>query len=289
MVSILFLFSSKLIPHGVSGIDYTKLFGEFNCGAGILNRNGTDRSLMDEIISHTDENNKEMRMRDYFGFGESSCCDVESGMNSLVQDSKVENCSSVPRACEERTVGTDTYSATDYSSEIRVGVSVKGENISWDPETVVKFHVKGENISWDPETVVNFHVSHESSSTEKQNQMGSAEQIQEAAFSNPNLQQLHISESEGIDHFHVGSSTLKSVEAFNTFQYWRVPVPELELDFSLAETDKPTAVQVKAEVTDETMRQTFASELNIDMEIDVSSFEMLFIIFGGCILSRLLL
>jgi hypothetical protein len=272
----------------VSGIDYTKLFGEFNCGAGILNRNGTDRSLMDEIISHTDETNKEMRMHDYFGFGESSCCDVESGMNSLAQDSKVENCSSVPRTCEERTVGTDTYSATDNSSEIRVGVSVKGGNINWDPETVVKYHVKGENISWDTETVVKFCVSHESSSTEEQNQIGSAEQRQEATFIDPNLQQLHLSESEGIDCLRVESSTLTSVEAFNTFQYWRVPVPELELDFSLAETDRPAAMQVKAEVMDETVRQSFASEMNIDMDIDVSSFEI-FLIFGGCILLRPLL
>jgi hypothetical protein len=206
-----------------------------------------------------DETNREMRMRDYFGVGESSCCDVESGMNPLVQNSKVANCSSVPGTCEERTVATDAYSATDDSSEIRVGVSVEGEN---------------RGIIWAPYTIVELKegcVSGESSSTEEQNTIGSAEQIRETASGDlnpqvPGLQPL-ASGSEGDGHFHA--------EAFNAFQYWRFPIAELELDFSLAETGKPTAVQVKTDVTGETVGQTFASELNVNMDIDVSNFEIL--------------
>lgn len=67
-------------------------------------------------------------------------------------------------------------------------------------------------------------------------------------------------------HIHLESS----LASFNTFQYWRVPIPELELDISLTNELKPAVVHVKAKVTDETSRRTFSSELNVNMDVDVS-------------------
>jgi hypothetical protein len=258
----------------VSGVDCTKFLPEFDCGPGTLNPNDTNHNInrdTGEISSQADEGIEDTEMSviyDYFGDEESGCCDVESGVNSLVQYSNLKKYKSVPRACEERTVSTDAYSVTDNSSEIRVGDTVEGER------------VKEENagVRWAAETGIKVEegcLSDESPTTEEQNKIRSAEPIQETDPSNPNLQQLHVSESEGHVHVHVESSTLNSVEAFNTFQYWRVPIQELEFDFSLAETGKPAAVHMKPKVTNETMQPTFASELNVDMDIDVSSFEIL--------------
>jgi hypothetical protein len=221
---------------------------------------------MGEISSQADESSEDTEMSviyDYFGFEESSCCDVESGVNSLVQYSKVKKCRSVPSACDEKTVDADAYSVMDNISEVQGGGTVKGEC------------VKEENagVRWPPETGIK--MEEECLSDEEQNKIGSSGQIQETGPSNPNLQQLHVSESEGQVHIHVESSTLNSVEAFNTFQYWRVPIPDLEFDFGLAETGKPAAVHMKAKVTNETMQRTSMSELNVNMDIDVSSFEIL--------------
>ncbi|PSN40587.1 hypothetical protein C0J52_10368 [Blattella germanica] len=78
-------------------------------------------------------------------------------------------------------------------------------------------------------------------------------------------QQLRVHESGGQVHIRVDNS---GVDSFNTFQYWRVPIPELELDISLADTGKPTAVHVKATVTDTQRQCTYGSELNVDVEMD---------------------
>ncbi|KAJ9584447.1 hypothetical protein L9F63_021201, partial [Diploptera punctata] len=81
-------------------------------------------------------------------------------------------------------------------------------------------------------------------------------------------QQLRVTESKGQFHIHVENSAPSGPDSFNTFQYWRVPIPELEVDISLAETGKPTAVHVKAKVVDESNQRTYASELNVEMEIE---------------------
>lgn len=256
----------------MSGVDCTKFLPEFNCGPGTLNPNDTNHNInrdTGEISSQADDSSEDTEMSvicDNFVDEESSCCDVESGVNSL--ERYAQNRRSLQRACDERTVGTDAYSVTNFSSEIRVGDTVEGERI------------KEENaeVRWAPEPGIKVEdgcLSDESPSTEEQNEIWSAECIQETDPNNPNLQQLHVSESEGQVHIHIQSSTLNSVEAFNTFQYWRVPIPELEFDFGLAETGKPAAVHMNAKVMNETMQQTFASELNVDMDIDVSSFEIL--------------
>ncbi|PNF28653.1 hypothetical protein B7P43_G08713, partial [Cryptotermes secundus] len=138
----------KLVPLGVSGVDCTKFLPEFNCGPGTLNPNDTNYNVnrdMGEISSHADESSEDTEMSviyDYFGDEESSCCDVESGVNSLVQCSTVNKCISVPSACDERTVGTDAYSVVDNISEVRVRDTVEGEcvkeeiaEVRWAPET----------------------------------------------------------------------------------------------------------------------------------------------------------
>nr|CAD7442318.1 unnamed protein product [Timema bartmani] len=76
--------------------------------------------------------------------------------------------------------------------------------------------------------------------------------------------QLHVSETAGCLQIHVGAG----LDYFNTFQYWRVPIPELELNIRLTAEGKPSTVHIKAKVTDEATQRTYASELSVDMDID---------------------
>jgi hypothetical protein len=188
---------------------------------------------------------------------------------SLVRYTELDRCRSVPSACDEKTVAADAYLVMDNISEVQVGGTVKGE------------HVKEENggVRWAPETDIEVEevcLSDESSSVEEQ----SSGQIQETDSSIPSLHQLQVSGSEDEVHMHLESGTLNSIEAFNTFQYWRVPIVELEFDFSLAEAGKPTAVRTEAKVTNEASQRTSLSELNVIMDIDVSSFELVLYLLG---------
>nr|CAD7460997.1 unnamed protein product [Timema tahoe] len=79
--------------------------------------------------------------------------------------------------------------------------------------------------------------------------------------------QLHVSETAGCLQIHVGAG----LDYFNTFQYWRVPIPELELNIRLTAEGKPSTVHIKAKVTDEATQRTYASELSVDMDIDSMS------------------
>jgi hypothetical protein len=257
----------------VSDIDCPRVLAEFNCGAATSNRNGTDYSInrdMAEISGQGDESSKDSQMSVIYNAcdnEESSCCDVESGMNSSMQHSRLEQCRPSGGVRLERKMGITAFEG----SQIRACGSLKEY-----------FGEANAVVGCTAETDVVFEggwLINKRSSTEEQNKTGSAEQIQDSGSSSPDLQpykqQLHVREVEGPVHSHVESSALNSVETFNTFQYWRVPIPELELDITLPEMDKPTSVHVKAEVLDETTQRTFASELNADMDIDVSSSEIL--------------
>jgi hypothetical protein len=257
-------------------MDCARVLAEFNCGASTLNKNGTNHNVnrdVAEISCQADESSKNSQMsviyNDACDNEESGCCDVESGTRSLVQDFKVEKSNLIPSACDQRTVSGDSNVVADNGSEFWVKDNTEGGHIEEE---------KAE-VRWAEETDTKAEegcLNGKSSSADKQNKI---ENVQEQAeCSNLKLRacdgveskQLHVSESEGHVHIHVESNMLNNAETFNTFQYWRVPIPELQLDISLAETGKPTAVHVKAKVTDGTMQRTFESELNVDMEIDVS-------------------
>ncbi|XP_063232805.1 serine/threonine-protein phosphatase 4 regulatory subunit 1-like isoform X2 [Bacillus rossius redtenbacheri] len=85
-----------------------------------------------------------------------------------------------------------------------------------------------------------------------------------AGASEPESRQLRVREDAGKLQIHVEAPG----ERFNAFQFWRVPVPNIELDISLTEDGKPAAVRVTAKVTDEVTQRTFASELSVDMDIE---------------------
>jgi hypothetical protein len=262
---ILFLFASRLTPHQVSDIECAKLVAEFNCSTSSLNRSGTNHDInrdMAEISSQTDESSKNSPIPVIYNAcdnEESSCCDVESGMSSLVQDSKVEESNFVLSACDKRTVGTGENLVADNSSEFWIEDNTEGECIEENVRLrgTTKAHAGGDGIGKKEEC-----LNVESPSTDEQTKLRS-------------VQQLHGSESEDLVNIHIESNTLNSAETFNTFQYWRVPIPELQFDISSTETSKPSSVRIKAKVTDELTQQTFASQVNVDMDIDVSNLKVL--------------
>lgn len=275
MVLMTFLFAGRLTSHRVNDIDCTRLLDEFNCVASTVNRNDTNHNInrdVTEISGQSDEIGKNSQMsvihNDVCDNEESVCCDVESGLSSVVQDSQVEESNPIPGACDERTVGRDSNLVADNGSEFLKentgGGHIEEEKaeVRWAEDT----DIKAEGCSND-----------KSSSTDKQNKLGNVQEQVEYSDLKPQAcdgvesNQLHVSESEGHVHIHVESNALNNAETFNTFQYWRVPIPELQLDISLAETGKSTAVHVKAKVTDEAAQLAFATDLNFDMDIDVSS------------------
>jgi hypothetical protein len=256
---MLFLFAGRLTPHRASDIDCARVLAEFNCGANTLNRNGNNHSInrhMAEISNQPDESSKSSPISVIYNVcdnDERVCCDVESFMTSLAQDLKAGESDLVQNAHDDRTVGANGNSVTDNSSEV------------CDSENTEAGHVEeesaGERCAGETCLRAEGCLNNSNSCTEEQNK--NVQQSQQGESSS--VQQLHVIETES--HIHIESSMLNSAETFNTFQYWRIPVPELKLDVSLAETGGPTTV-----LADETRQQT-ASDMNSDMDIDVSSLQ----------------
>jgi hypothetical protein len=257
---ILFLFASRLTPHRVSDIDCARVLAEFNCGTNTLSRNGVNHSInrhMTEISSQPDESSKNSPISVIFNVcdnDEPVCCDVESFMTSLAQDLKAEESDFVQSTDDERTIGANGNSVTDNSSEVCDSENSEGGHIQEESE--------GERCAGETCLRAEGCLNNSNSGTEEQNKNVQQSQQDESI----GVQQVYTSETES--HIHIESSTSFSAETFNTFQYWRIPVPELQLDISLAETGRPTAV-----LADKTTQQTSASELNVDMDIDVSSLQ----------------
>ena len=253
---ILFLFASRLTPHRASDIDCARVLAEFNCGSNTLNRNGSSHSMnrhMAEISNQSDESSKSSPISVIYNVCDSDepvCCDVESFMTSLAQDLNTVESDLVQSTCDEQTVEVNGTLVTDIGRNVR------------DSEDLEEGHAEEENNAVAAETYLRAEgcLNNSNSGTEEQNK--SVQQSQQGESSSS--QQPHARETES--RVHVKSGASNSAETFNTFQYWRIPVPELQLDVSLAETGAPTA-----SLADETTQDTSESELNTDMDIDVSS------------------
>jgi hypothetical protein len=168
---------------------------------------------------------------------------LDTGESDLVQGT-----------CDEQTVGADGTLVTDNSRGVSDSENSEGGQVEEESAGAGETYVKVEGCLLD----------NSSSGTEEQNKNVQQSQQGESGDS----QQLHTHKAES--HVHVSSGTSNSAETFNTFQYWRVPVPELKLDVSSAETGAPTAL-----LADETARHASESELSADMDIDVSSLAVL--------------
>jgi hypothetical protein len=204
---------------------------------------------MAEISNQSDEGSKSSPISVIYNVcdnDESVCCDVESFMTSLAEDLKagdsdfVESTNDVETLGESGTLVTsDNYDACD--SENSEGGHE--EESAGDGES----YLKAEGC-----------LNNSSSSTEEQSK---------------NVQRSHQGECSGSQQPHetesraqVKSGTSNSAETFNTFQYWRIPVPELQLEIGLAETVGHEVVPAV-----ETAQYTAESRLVVDMDIDVSS------------------
>lgn len=240
----------------MSDIDCARVLAEFNCGSNTLNRSGSSHSMnrhMAEISNQSDESSKSSPISVIYNVcdnDEPSCCDVESFMTSLAQDLKTGESDSVQSTHDELTVGENGTLVTDNSSDVCDSESSEGG------------HVEEENSAGAAETYVRAEGCLNNSNSGTEDQIKNVQQSQQSESSS--LQQPHARETES--SVHVKSGTSNSAETFNTFQYWRIPVPELQLDAGLAETGGPPAL-----LADETARQTSESELDADMDIDVSN------------------
>lgn len=65
------------------------------------------------------------------------------------------------------------------------------------------------------------------------------------------------------------SIQIENTPTYNTFQYWRIPLPEIELDIGLVE-GKPASVHVRAKVEDPQMNTTYQSEISVNLISDTN-------------------
>lgn len=63
-------------------------------------------------------------------------------------------------------------------------------------------------------------------------------------------------------------SPSENTPTFNTFQYWRIPLPDIELDIGLIE-GKPASVHVRAKVEDPQMNLTYQSEISVNLSSEL--------------------
>ncbi|CAL8088191.1 unnamed protein product [Orchesella dallaii] len=72
---------------------------------------------------------------------------------------------------------------------------------------------------------------------------------------------------------HTSSSNSSGTDAttkFNTFQYWRIPLPDIELDIGMI-GGKPATVHVRAKVEDPKLKLTYASEISVNLSNETLS------------------
>jgi len=242
----------------VSDIDCARVLAEFNCGSNTLIRNASSHSMnrhMAEISNQSEESSKSSPISVIYNVCDndgSVCCDVESFMTSLARNLNTGESDLVQSTLDEQTVGANGTLVTDNSCDACDSEDSEGE------------HVQEENSAGAAETYLKAEgcLNNSTSGSEEQNK--NVQQSQQGKSSGS--QQPHARETES--RVHVSSGTSNGVETFNTFQYWRIPVPELQLDVGLAETGAPTAL-----LADETTQHASKSELNVDMDIDVSSLQ----------------
>lgn len=63
--------------------------------------------------------------------------------------------------------------------------------------------------------------------------------------------------SSAVQHLHVDHQ-----DCFNSFEYWRDPIPDIKLDIDLVE-GRAAGIHVRSQVYDEQRRKTFSSELDV--------------------------
>lgn len=246
----------------MSDTECARVLAEFNCGANMLNRNGSNHSInadMAEISNQAVESSKDVPAPAVYKVYDNKTpfsCDVES-LAALINECHDEDPYFSVGVCVDQTLGVDENLVNDNSSDVCDSENSEGGHVK---ESV------GERHAGDTSLREEGCPDNSSSCTEGQNEEENVQESQQGESSG--LQQLCMSETESCAHVHIKSSVMNSAETFNTFQYWRVPIPELQLEISGTKTDSSTA-----ELTVKTMEQTSASELHVEMDIDVSSLQ----------------
>jgi len=207
---------------------------------------------MAEISNQSDESSKSSPISVIYNVcdnDEQVCCDVESFMTSLAENLETGESDFVQSSHDEQTLGANGALVTDNSCDVL------------DSENSEGGHVEEENGVGTEETYLRAEgcLNNSSSGTEEHNKNVQQSQQGESG----SAQQPRARETENC--VHVNSGTSNGAETFNTFQYWRIPVPELQLDVGLDETGAPTA-----SLADETTQHASESGSNADMDIDVS-------------------
>lgn len=80
------------------------------------------------------------------------------------------------------------------------------------------------------------------------------------------LPKLSIMPSTNEESLHVHLEKANETNAYNTFQYWRLPIPDIETDIEMS--NGKTNLHVRAKLQDPSSRITYASELNVNLNLE---------------------
>ena len=166
---------------------------------------------------------------------------------------------------QEQTSSQESKEVTDSSSTVEdlKGAAETNDN----SEDLVEIPLDSENTGKNEEIV-------EESRTELLDNTGALSEG-EVNLSDQNVNNNQSSESMGstistkAGHVHIH---LDNTSDFDTFQFWRTPIPQLDLDLEIVD-GKPQNIHVKARVKDEEHHKVYASEMNVQVsgERDVNS------------------
>ncbi|ODM96970.1 Serine/threonine-protein phosphatase 4 regulatory subunit 1 [Orchesella cincta] len=90
------------------------------------------------------------------------------------------------------------------------------------------------------------------------------------SFISGGVHTTNISSSNNDSTSSAGSGTDNTTTKYNTFQYWRIPLPDIELDIGMVE-GKPASVHVRAKVEDPKLKLTYASEISVNLSSETLS------------------
>ena len=211
-----------------------------------ISDNNDQKSASENIIFNVDKSTEELHVETLSGNSsidnslnidsDQAVCDTNSSSSFCLEkdDTKKE----ITSLEKKDSIGSDIDQGSSTKETIFNTCAAAGDSC----EGVTKFNVLSSE-GYNPDNItVNKNLEHNSSEMPSDNSSD---------------------ETSGKVHVHVDNN-------FNTFQYWRSPLPEVNIDFDII-NGQPTNIHVVAKVKDEEANKVYASAMNVNILSDSSS------------------
>lgn len=185
---------------------------------------------------------------------------------------------SLAEACNIQRIQGDgdgpVQSCVDISDNTNLSASSLAENTICD--TGASSEVSGDNLDISAKEIGEDNTCNNQSSVHTNHAgdsiMSSGKESGDGSFSDSDS--VFMDNLSGTDSHVTGGNPPEKVHVhvdntFNNFQYWRSPLPEVNIDFDLI-NGKPTNIHVVAKVKDDDSKKVYASEMNVSISSNFS-------------------